>query len=125
MKHRLVHWSLGTLAMAIFGWWCLRVDDRKRGAFCEDCKRPYGDEHGFPDLVVPLEAWKKISTTGDESGLLCPSCICRRLHDAGLRDVPAAFMSGPIRSVDSKLMEQIRWTESFRAAVERTVEGLP
>jgi hypothetical protein len=63
---------------------------------CFDCQRPYGDEHGFPDLVISNESWRRISPTGDEGGLLCPSCICKRLHDAGLENVEAAFRSGPI-----------------------------
>lgn len=63
---------------------------------CYDCGRPYGDEHGFPDLVIPNEAWTRISPTGDGGGLLCPSCICKRLHDEGMR-VEGRFMSGPLR----------------------------
>ncbi len=31
------------------------------GAACYDCGRPYGDEHGFPDLVIPHAAWAQIS----------------------------------------------------------------
>lgn len=67
---------------------------------CHGCGRPYGDEHGFPDLLIPDAQWRKISPNGDGSGLLCPSCICKRLYDAGVRDCPGAFMSGPIRTVD-------------------------
>ena len=63
---------------------------------CYDCARPYGDEHGFPDLLIPHAAWAKISPTGDEGGLLCPSCIAKRCHAAGLENVPATFASGPL-----------------------------
>lgn len=63
---------------------------------CYDCGRLYGDEYGFPDLVVPREVWNKhISPTQDEGGLLCPSCMCQRAAAAGLSDVPTAFRSGP------------------------------
>ncbi len=62
---------------------------------CHDCNRPYGDEYGFPDLVLPNATWAAISPTGDEGGMLCPSCICKRLADRGLEDVPAVFRSGP------------------------------
>lgn len=62
---------------------------------CYDCGRRYGGEFGFPDLVVPHDIWAKISPTGDEGGLLCPSCMCRRAIDAGLERVPAIFRSGP------------------------------
>lgn len=66
---------------------------------CFDCGRQYGDEHGFPDLVIPNDAWQKISPKGNEGGLLCPSCICKRLHDAGL-NVRGAFRSGPLCEPD-------------------------
>lgn len=62
---------------------------------CFDCGREYGDEHGFPDLIVPDDVWLRISPKGDFGGLLCPSCICKRAHDAGLTKVEARFMSGP------------------------------
>lgn len=62
---------------------------------CHDCGRPYGDAHGFPDLVVPHAVWVRISPTGDEGGLLCPSCMCARATEAGLERVPARFTSGP------------------------------
>ena len=63
-------------------------------AECYDCARPYGDEHGFPDLVVPHDVWAKISPTGDEGGLLCPSCMCLRAYQAGA-SCQAVFRSGP------------------------------
>lgn len=65
---------------------------------CHDCDRPYGAEHGFPDLLIPDAQWREVSPSGDEGGLLCPSCICKRLYDAGVTDCPGAFMSGPIRT---------------------------
>lgn len=68
---------------------------RQMQGCCIDCGRKYGDEHGFPDLVVPDGVWAKISPTGHEGGLLCPSCMCRRAWDAGLSNVPAEFRSGP------------------------------
>lgn len=85
---------------------------------CYDCSRPYADG-GFPDLIIPNEQWRKISPTGDDGGLLCPSCICKRLHDAGVRNCPGAFMSGPIRSVDQNLMQTLRWLENTREELIR------
>ncbi len=62
---------------------------------CFDCGRRYGDAFGFPDLVVAPEVWARISPTGDDGGLLCPSCICRRAHGAGIEGAVAVFRSGP------------------------------
>lgn len=73
---------------------CRVAEKRRMQGCCIDCGRKYGDEHGFPDLVVPNDAWKALSPTGHEGGLLCPSCMCRRAHDAGVRCL-ARFTSGP------------------------------
>lgn len=82
-------------------------------AKCDDCGRPYGDEHGFPDLIIEKDAWQAISPTGDDGGLLCPSCICKRLHDAGIKTT-GAFMSGPVESVSRPVMLNTRWIENLR-----------
>lgn len=79
---------------------------------CDDCGLPYGSA-GFPDLIITKDAWHLISPTGDDGGLLCPCCICKRLEEAGMRDVEGAFMSGPIKSVDPSLMASIRWLENL------------
>jgi hypothetical protein len=65
---------------------------------CEDCQRPYG-KPGFPDLVIPDADWKRISTTQDEGGLLCPSCICARLECAGI-ETTGRFRSGPLAEIE-------------------------
>lgn len=82
-------------------------------AHCDDCGRPYGNEHGFPDLIIEKEAWQRISPSGDDGGLLCPSCICARLAKAGIRTT-GAFMSGPVESVDHQTMHNTRWIENLR-----------
>ena len=84
---------------------------------CHDCHRPYGHEHGFPDLIIPFWAWKEISPSGDEGGLLCPSCICERLHKAGIR-CEGSFMSGPVASVDQATMTALRRVENIELAIE-------
>ena len=77
------------------------TEDANAMTGCHDCGRPYGDEHGFPDLVVPHAIWNtKLSPKGNEGGLLCPSCMCQRAHDAGVR-CSAAFVSGPFCVEDS------------------------
>lgn len=83
---------------------------------CHDCSRPYGDEHGFPDLIIPYDAWRRISPTGDDGGLLCPSCICKRLHAAGIT-CEGAFVSGPIISVSGPTMTALRRVENIELAI--------
>ena len=87
-------------------------------AACDGCRRIYGDENGFPDLIIPIDAWERISPTGDEGGLLCPSCICQRLHEQGITCV-GSFMSGPIESVDRTTMWTKRMVENILRREER------
>lgn len=81
---------------------------------CYDCGRQYGDGYGFPDLLVPNDIWRRISPTGDEGGLLCPSCIVKRVAAIGCYSIPAAFMSGPLKSVDPTVMEALLGMENLR-----------
>ena len=81
-------------------------------AMCDDCGRSYGDP-GFQDLIIPNWAWREISKHGDETGLLCPSCICAALERAGIENVPGAFMSGPIKTVQPELMRVMRACENM------------
>lgn len=60
---------------------------------CMDCGLPYGDP-GFADLFVPHDVWAKISPTGDEGGILCPTCMVRAAVKAGV-ETSAIFRSGP------------------------------
>ena len=86
-------------------------------AACQDCDRPYGSEHGFPDLIIPFWAWERISPSGNDGGLLCPSCICARLHKAGIQ-CEGAFMSGPIRSISPELNNLLRRVENIELAIK-------
>lgn len=91
---------------------------------CYDCDKPYGDEHGFPDLVVTPEVWAKISPTGDEGGLLCPNCMCKRGFEAGIKAV-AVFTSGPFAShgnIAALEAEIIRLTAQVEAERKRALE---
>jgi hypothetical protein len=83
---------------------------------CEDCGRSYGDP-GFPDLIIPFWAWREISTSKSDGGLLCPSCICARLEKAKIK-CPGAFMSGPIESVTPSTMHNMRSIENIALAIE-------
>ena len=100
---------------------------------CHDCEREYGDEHGFPDLVVPHDVWKIISPSGDEGGLLCPSCMCKRAHVAGLTNIPTLFRSGPFKVRDERqswrlvlesLKRDLRDLDEQRGLVWAAIEAL-
>lgn len=84
---------------------------------CHDCQRPYGHEHGFPDFIIPYWAWEQITPTEGDGGLLCPSCICQRLHNAGI-SCEGAFMSGPIISVTNPTMNALRRVENIELAMQ-------
>lgn len=84
---------------------------------CFDCGREYGAEHGFPDLLIPYWAWKEISPTGDEGGLLCPSCMCKRLHDKNIHCV-AAFASPNIETTTFEGISLLRRVENIELALE-------
>jgi predicted nucleic acid-binding protein len=78
-------------------------------AGCYDCGRHYGDEHGFPDLVIPDDAWEEINPTYHRgAGLLCPSCIVARCVAAGLSTVPAMWASGPLVAEPYRAAGEIR-----------------
>ena len=72
------------------------------GGACLDCKRRYGDQYGFPDLIVSDEVWEAICPGMDGGGLLCPSCICARAHAAGIAGEVARFTSGPFETNEIK-----------------------
>lgn len=54
----------------------------------------YGGD-AWCDIVLTAEDWLSISPTGHEGGVLCFSCIARRLTEAGRSDVPMMITSGP------------------------------
>lgn len=88
------------------------------GPRCHDCGLEYG-QPGFQDLIIPNSAWRQISPTGDEGGTLCANCICARLEARGMREIPGAFMSGPVRTVPPEFMEVLRWNENTREELQR------
>ena len=75
------------------------TDEPSKGA-CLDCKRRYGDEYGFPDMLVADEVWEKINPGSNGGGLLCPSCINARAHRVGIENAGMAFMSGPFSGLN-------------------------
>lgn len=66
-------------------------------AECSGCGAKYGT---WPDLLVPDAVWRLIAPAEHDGGLLCPNCIHSRCESLGLKNVPCAFASGPLRSVE-------------------------
>ena len=84
-------------------------DDCKFGGkvVCPDCKIEYGK---FPDMLVSDETWKEISPTGNEGGVLCPTCIARRMDYLNLWYTENVFMSkkyydGLIKRMQKKIIK--------------------
>lgn len=61
--------------------WRYRDDERPQGS-CYDCGLEYSN---FPDMMIPDDLWERINPTEHEgAGILCPTCIARRLDHLGL-----------------------------------------
>lgn len=81
-------------------------------ARCCDCGLDYEDA-GFQDLIVSNDVWRRISSKGDDGGLLCPTCLIRALVKAGIK-TEGSFMSGPIISITQSTMMALRQIENLR-----------
>lgn len=88
---------------------------------CYDCGLSYTDD-GFQDLIISNESWRRISPTGDDGGLLCPTCLIRALVKEGIR-TEGAFMSGPIINVTSPTMQALRQIENLQELIKRRGDG--
>lgn len=90
---------VAVIVVVRMGWEDLRdwtnAGNKQLDGACADCGRRYGGQYGFPDLMIEDWAWARISPRGNEGGLLCPSCICRRLSEHGIT-CHGEFMSGPL-----------------------------
>ena len=56
-------------------------------AGCYDCGLSYTDP-GWIEAIIPDKVWNQISPTGDQAGLLCITCISRRLRAKGYKRIP-------------------------------------
>jgi hypothetical protein len=61
---------------------------------CYDCGLVYG-EPGWVEAVIPDAIWNEIrpENASEGGGILCITCICRRLKKAGYDKVPC-FLCG-------------------------------
>ena len=64
---------------------------------CFDCPQLY-EADDWVEAVIPCEAWDQISPHEEGGGVLCVSCMARRLVAAGLNHVPVEITAGPMRT---------------------------
>lgn len=81
---------------------------------CYECLLVYGGP-GWADFVVPDDVWAQISPTGDEGGILCATCMFRRMETLGI-ECDGRFTSGPCAQHDWKKppAERERWRREIR-----------
>lgn len=66
----------------------LEIDNvRKTNVGCYDCGLQYGGP-GWIEAIIPDKIWNKISPTNNQGGILCITCISKRLQKYELKDVP-------------------------------------
>lgn len=99
---------------------------------CEDCGAEYGT---FPDYILQDDVWKRIAPREDGNGILCPTCIAKRLDKIGLwyQDGyythkgwsafnPFAEQVESLRSENAELLQKAQRLEgeidAFRADIE-------
>ena len=70
-------------------------------AGCYDCGLPYSDV-GWIEAVIPNKIWEAISPTGDGGGLLCITCMNRRLKKMGFENVPVQLRGTEALKMDEK-----------------------
>lgn len=100
------------------------ADGPSEGA-CLDCKRRYGDEYGFPDMLVSDEVWEQLNPGSNGAGLLCPSCINARAHAAGIENAGMAFVSGPFSGLNriEELEQAIMAAKYTLTAANKSLNG--
>ncbi|MHA1402130.1 MAG: hypothetical protein ACTSQE_17420 [Candidatus Heimdallarchaeaceae archaeon] len=54
---------------------------------CYDCGLEYGGD-AWIEAIIPDEIWNEISPTGGGGGILCISCIAKRIKQKGYKDIP-------------------------------------
>jgi len=65
------------------------LEDNMAHAHCYDCGLQYGSE-AWIEAVIPDKIWNKIKPKDyeDGCGILCITCIARRLSILGFKNVP-------------------------------------
>jgi hypothetical protein len=89
-------------------------------ANCADCGMEYGT---FPDLILPDDVWARIAPREGKYGILCPTCIAKRLDKIGLwyKD---GYYNRKGWSAFNPLTEQVESLQAENARLQAELETL-
>lgn len=89
---------------------------------CFDCPLVYGSP-GWADFIVLDEVWRQISPSGGKGGILCVTCMIRRMENIGLHSI-GRFSSGPFadHTLDYTTKKTIERLERELAEAKREAE---
>lgn len=84
---------------------------------CYDCGKKYGGED-WVEAVIPDLIWKVISPTkgkNPDGGILCISCMARRLKEAGYKNVPV-WLCGtePFRAIEGDPVDNLDLLRTYK-----------
>ena len=91
---------------------------------CYDCGLDYQDI-GWIEAIIPDKVWDFISPTGDSGGILCITCISRRLAENGLSRIPVWFCGiEPLKAQweHPSVMVQRTWEPKLLQRIKRERE---
>lgn len=81
---------------------------------CYDCGKDYeGDD--WIEAVIPDLIWYDISPTKDAGGLLCISCMVKRLNHRGYKKVPV-WLCGtePLRAMEGDPGDNLNLLRTYK-----------
>ncbi len=81
---------------------------------CYDCGLLYGSD-GWIEAIIPDNVWNIISPTKDEGGILCISCISKKLTEKGLSNIPV-WLCGtePLKAIPGDPMDNLELLRNFK-----------
>ena len=82
-------------------------------AACYDCGKPYGKDDWI-EAVIPNKIWIKISPTKNQGGILCISCMAKRLKEAGYDNIPV-WLCGtePLMAIEGDPNDYLEWIKNY------------
>jgi len=93
-------------------------EERRKETGCDGCGLAYGSE-GWIEAMIPDWVWKRISPSGDSGGILCITCIARRLTRAGIANVPVMLCgTEPLRAANQEEAFERGWGTAKRRIEE-------